>query len=39
MWLAHLRGFFDGLRLPGGVGYVDGAEMRRMEATGELDRA
>jgi glycosyltransferase involved in cell wall biosynthesis len=39
MWVGHLRGFFDGLRLPGAVGYIDGAEIRRMEATGELDRS
>lgn len=36
-WLAHLRGFFDGLRLNGRVGYVDGAELRRMEETRQLD--
>ncbi len=36
-WLAHMRGFFDGVRLNGRVGYVDGAELRRMEETRQLD--
>lgn len=31
------RGFVEGLRLPGSVGYVDGAEFQRMEQTGKLD--
>lgn len=37
--LMHLRGFVAGLRLRAGVGLVDGAEFRRIEATGELDQA
>jgi glycosyltransferase involved in cell wall biosynthesis len=32
------RGFIEGLRLNGRIGYVDGAEFRRMEATRTLDR-
>jgi glycosyltransferase involved in cell wall biosynthesis len=35
--LARSVGFFQGLRLRGDVGYVDGAAIRRMEVTGELD--
>jgi glycosyltransferase involved in cell wall biosynthesis len=33
----RLRGFMQGLRLAGHIGYVDGAQFRRMEVTGELD--
>lgn len=36
-WAAHLKGFYDGLRLPGDVGHVDGSKLRRMGETGKLD--
>lgn len=36
-FIERFRGFAQGLRLPGHVGYVDGAQFRRMEVTGELD--
>jgi len=36
-WLSHMRGFLDGVRLDGRVGYVDGAALRRMEETRRLD--
>lgn len=35
--LEYVRGFVAGLRLDGRVGYVDGAEIERMERTGLLD--
>jgi glycosyltransferase involved in cell wall biosynthesis len=35
--LEYVRGFIAGLRLDGRVGYVDGAEIERMERTGLLD--
>jgi glycosyltransferase involved in cell wall biosynthesis len=35
--LAHLKGFWDGIRLTGSLGYVSGAELQRMAATGQLD--
>lgn len=37
-FVAHAKGFWDGLKLPGSVGYVDGAELRRMARTKRLDR-
>jgi glycosyltransferase involved in cell wall biosynthesis len=36
-WLAHVRGFVDGLRLPGDVGYVDGTSLREMSRSGSVD--
>jgi hypothetical protein len=36
-WIAHAKGFWDGLRLPGHVGHVDGAELHRMAQTRRLD--
>ncbi|MCC7362935.1 MAG: glycosyltransferase family 2 protein [Dehalococcoidia bacterium] len=35
-WLAHLRGFAEGLRLPGNVGYVSGEVFQDMERTGKV---
>jgi glycosyltransferase involved in cell wall biosynthesis len=36
LFLLYVRGFLEGVRLPGRVGYVDGAAMRRMEEVGRL---
>jgi len=36
-WFSHLKGFWDGIRLPGDVGYVDGNVLRRMSETRRLD--
>jgi|SRR5579872_7162927 len=36
-YVAHVKGFWDGLQLPGEVGYVDGAQLRRMAQTKKLD--
>jgi len=36
-WFAHLKGFWDGIRLKGEVGYVDGVALQRMRSTKRLD--